>query len=727
MKFRRSLLISAGLTLSVVASGCIVKVNPSSSSPAATDSNSQTQQPSMSPELAQNPLVHKSSLQYEAPHYDKVKTEHFVPAFEYGMQQHKAEVEAIANNSEAPSFENTVVALEKSGPVLSRVASVFYSLSSTVSNPEIQGIEAQMSPKLAAHSDSIYLNPKLFSRIQAVYTARNGLDAEGKRLVEKYQERFERAGAKLNDAQKQEIRKINEELSALSTQFAQNLLKASEQNAVVVSDVQELDGLSQNQIAELSVAAQAANRPGKYQINLQNTTRHPLLGKLKNRALRERLWRASAERGLAQNGPVLKRLAELRAAKAKVLGYNSWSDYVLEAQMAKTTAAAMGMLDDMAPQAMAKTDAEAKEIQAIMKAEKQKHKLEPWDWFYYGEKVRAKKYNFDGSLAKPYFEMERVRDDGLFFAMNKLFGITFKERKDLPVYHPDVRTFEVFDAQNNSIGFFYADYFARKGKRGGAWMNALVGQSKLLGRKPVVVNCLNVPKPPEGQPALLSFDQVTTMFHEMGHAVHGLFSDVNYPTLAGTAVPRDFVEFPSQFQEDWSQDPAVVANYAKHYQTGAPIPKELWDKMLASREFNKGFDSLEYIKSALLDLEWHALAAQTGGKVTGDVESFERAVFQKHKVDNTVVPPRYKSQYFSHVFAGGYSAGYYAYIWTEVLAADAFAFTSTKGGLNRQNGDKFRELILSRGNSVDPMQQYLNYRGQKPTVDALLKRRGLVK
>ena len=380
------------------------------------------------------------------------------------------------------------------------------------------------------------------------------------------------------------------------------------------------------------------------------------------------------------------------------------------------------MLDDMAPQMVKKAKKEAAEIKKLMRAEKVKHGLEPWDWNYYAEKVRAKKFNIDQAKVKPYFHMDRVLEDGVFFAMNKLFGVRFEERKDLPAYHPDVRTFEVFDEKGESIGLFYADYFAREGKRGGAWMNALVGQTKLLGRKPVILNCLNVPKPAEGDPALLTFDEVQTMFHEMGHGVHGLFSNVTYPTLAGTSVPRDFVEFPSQFEEDWAIDPLVLPNYAKHYETGEPIPKELLDKVLAASKFNMGYDSLEYIESALLDMEWHMLDP---GAKPGTVQEFEAAALEKHGVLYDPVAPRYKSSYFSHVFAGGYSAGYYAYIWTEVLAADAFAYMGTQGGLERKNGDLFRDKILSRGNTIDPMQQYVNYRGSEPKVDALLKRRGL--
>jgi peptidyl-dipeptidase Dcp len=670
-----------------------------------------------------NPLFVKSELQYEAPNYALITKEHFMPAFERGMQEQLAQVQAIVDSTAAPTFENTIVAMEKSGQLLDRSTDAFFSLSGTVSDDEIQAIEAQFAPKGAAHADALHLNAKLFARIEAVYNQRESLEGEAKRLTEKYYTRWVRAGAKLDAAAQAKIRELNAELSTLSTKFSQNLLQVSKEQAVIVDSREELAGLSDGEIAGLAAAAQEAGMPGKFRIALQNTSRHSLLSKLENRELRERLWTASTQRALAENGPVLQRMVALRTTKAQILGYRTWANYVLDDQMAKTPEAVLSMLDDMAPQIVAKTKAEASEIKALMKANKVKHDLKPWDWFYYAEKVRAKKYNVDEKEVHAYFELDRVLHDGVFFAMNRLFGISFKERNDLPVYHPDVRTFEVFDEKGQSIGLFYADYFARTGKQGGAWMNALVGQNHLLGRKPVIINCLNIAKPAAGEPALLDFSEVTTLFHEMGHAVHGLFSNVTYPTLAGTSVPRDYVEFPSQFEEDWAIHPLVLANYAKHYQTGAPIPEDLLKRLLASKEFNKGFDSLEYVKAALLDMEWHGSAEA----ITRDPEAFEKAAFAKHQVEFDIVAPRYKSAYFSHVFGGGYSAGYYAYIWTEVLAADAFAHMANNGGLTRANGDRIRDTILSRGNTIDPMEQYVNYRGQSPSVDALLIRRGLVK
>ena len=683
-----------------------------------TDQAQQTQ-----PVQASNPLFVKSSLQYQAPEFDKISLADYQPAFEKGMAEQLKEVDAIANNPEPATFDNTIVAMEKSGQLLNRTAQTFFNLTGTISNPEIRKIQSAMAPKLSAHQDAINLNSKLFKRVEAVYDNREQLQGEDKRLVEVYYKQFVRAGAKLNDEQKTKVKEINGELAKLTNDFGQNVLKATKDSAVVVTDKAELAGLSDAEIASLAAAGKAAGMEGKYVINLMNTTRQPILSSLDNRALREKVWKASAGRAAELNDPVIIQLTHLRAEKAKLMGYPTWADYVLDSQMAKTPTAVLSMLDDLAPKVVAKAKTEAAAIQQQINADGGDFKLAPWDWAYYAEKVRKARYDLDQSQIRPYFELNNVMQNGMFFTMNKLYGITFKERHDLPVYHPDVRTFEVFDDKGQSIGLFYADYYARDGKRGGAWMNAMVSQNTLLGNKPVIVNVLNIPKPAEGQPTLLTFDETTTLFHEMGHALHGLFSNVKYPSLAGTAVPRDFVEFPSQFEEDWDINPIVLANYAKHYQTGEPIPAELLKKMLDAHKFNQGFDSLEYIEAALLDMEWHMISADD--KVTS-VADFEKTALAKHGVQMDVIPPRYKSPYFSHTFAGGYSAGYYAYLWTEVLAADAFAHMKANGGLSRENGDKFRDTILSRGNTIDPMQQYINFKGSKPTVDALLKRRGLV-
>lgn len=695
--------------------------------PAPDPQPTNTDGPKQTPVQDDNPLFSRSSLQYQAPDYAAIELEHFRPAFERGMQEQLAEIEAIADAQEPPSFDNTLVTMERSGQLLQRTAGVFFSLAGTVSTEELRALESEVAPLLSAHADSISLNSKLFARVEAVYQARDKLTGEDQRLAERVYARFVRAGAKLDEDAKAQIRELNNELSKLTTQFSQNLLATTKDSAVVVDDVAELAGLSDADIKGLAAAATEAGHEGKYLISLLNTTRQPVLSSLENRALRQRVWEASANRGVADNGPALLRIVELRAAKAKLLGYPTWADYVLEDQMAKTPGAVLKILDDLAPKAAAKAKAEAKQIQKAIKRDRSKlggnFEVQPWDWAFYAEKVRAKKFDLDPAEIRGYFELESVLQNGLFFTMGKLYGIRFEERSDLPVYHPDVRTFEVFDEDGTSIGLFYADYYARDGKRGGAWMDAVVPQSKLLERKPVIVNVLNVPKPAKGEPTLLTFDEATTMFHEMGHGVHGLFSDANYPSLAGTSVPRDYVEFPSQFEEDWLIDPTVISNVAKHYKTGEPIPKALLDKLLASRKFDQGFDSLEYLGAALLDMEWHMIAS--GTKIP-DAQAFEDQALAKHGVNYGPVPPRYKSTYFAHTFAGGYSAGYYAYLWTEVLAADAFAFMGTQGGLTRANGDKFRALILSKGNTIDPMAQYVSYRGQEPTVDALLERRGLV-
>lgn len=694
---------------------------------------------STAPATEQNPLLRASTLPYGAPDYAAVQPTHYRPAFERAMQDHAAEIAAIADNPEPPTFTNTIVALERSGRTLSRTTNLFFSLTGTMSTEELRLIEGELAPKLSAHQDSITLDTTLYERVAAVYAARESLAGEDLRLVEKTHERFVRAGAKLDEPSKEKIRGINSELSSLTTEFSQNLLAASKANAVLIDDVAQLAGLSDGDIAGLATAAKDAGHDGKYLINLLNTTTQPILASLQHRPTRQRVWEASAQRGLAENSRVIQRIVTLRAAKAALLGYPTWAHYVLEEQMARTPDAVLKILDDLAPRAAAKAKAESKAINKEMKADKkswgvgqggrgsahgqEKFSVEPWDWAYYAEKVRAKQFDIDEAEVRKYFELERVLQDGVFFSMGQLFGLRFVEREDLPVYHEDVRTFEVFDESGAAIGLFYADYYARDGKRGGAWMDELIGQSNLLGDKPVVLNVLNVPKPAPGQPTLLTFDEATTMFHEMGHAVHGLLSNASYPSLAGTSVPRDYVEFPSQFEEDWLLDPKVLGNVARHHQTGEPIPKPLLDKLLASRAFNQGFESLEYLGAALLDMEWHLVAS---GVDVGDVAAFERAALAKHGVDFAPVPPRYKSTYFAHVFAGGYSAGYYAYLWTEVLAADAFAFMGTQGGLTRANGDKFRELVLSKGNTIEPMQQYESYRGQQPTVDALLERRGLV-
>ncbi|MDR6984236.1 peptidyl-dipeptidase Dcp [Rheinheimera pacifica] len=719
-------------TLIATAVGTVLALTACSdnTAPQQTDTTqTQTQQDAapVADVTSTNPLFAKSMLQYEAPNFTEIKDEHFLPAFEEGMKLHMTEVQAIASNPEPATFENTLVALEKSGELLTRASRVFYNLAGSDSNPERRSIQSELAPKMAAHSDNINLNPQLFARIKNLYQQRNELklDSESVRLIEVYYERFVRAGAQLTEEQKTAIRALNEEHSKLTNQFSQNLLAETKNIAVIVDTKDELEGLSDSDITAAAKAAADAGHEGKYLLSITNTTRQPVLSQLSNRELRKRVWEASANRaqsGETDNRPLVARLAQLRAERAKLLGYDNWASYGLEAQMAKTPQAVFDMLGSMVPAVVANTNQEAAAIQEMIKQQGGDFELQPWDWEYYAEFVRQAKFDLDENEVKQYFEFNRVLKDGVFFTFNRLYGITFKPRPDLPTYHPDVDAYELFDADGTSLAIFYADYFAREGKRGGAWMSSFVGQSHLTGQKPVVVNVMNIPKAPEGQPTLVSYDNVTTMFHELGHGLHGMFSDVKYPTLAGTSVSRDFVEFPSTFEEDWAAHPEVIANYAKHHETGEPIPAELLQKVMNSRSFNQGFDTLEYMSAALLDMEWHSLSAD---EPLQDVNAFEAAALKKHGVDLAAVPPRYKSTFFSHSMGGGYSAGYYAYMWSEILAADAYAYVQQQGGLKLENGQNYRKNILSVGNSRPPMESYKAFRGQEPTTDALLIRRGL--
>ncbi|HCD27649.1 MAG TPA: dipeptidyl carboxypeptidase II [Gammaproteobacteria bacterium] len=713
--------------LIVVTVGAALGLSACADNTAPPQTDTQLNTTTVSEVNATNPLFAKSALQYEAPDFNAIKDEHFLPAITAGMEQQMNEVLAIANNPEPPSFENTLVAMERSGVLLNRAAQIFYNLAGSSSNPERRKIQAELAPKMAAHQDNINLNPALFARVKSLYEQRNELqlNSEAVRLIEEYYEDFVRAGAQLTEEQKVAIRGLNEEHSTLTNQFSQNLLAETENIAVLVETKEELEGLSAAQITAAAEAAEESGHTGKFLLDITNTTRQPMLAQLHNRELRQRLWEASANRaqsGDYDNRSLVSRLAQLRAERAKLLGYDNWASYGLEAQMAKTPEAVFNMLGSMAPAVVTNTKREAAAIQQMIAQQGGNFELQPWDWEYYAEYVRQAKFDLDESEVKQYFEFNRVLQDGVFYTFNRLFGITFKPLPDLPTYHPDVAAYEVFDKDGSSIAIFYADYFAREGKRGGAWMSSFVGQSHLTGQKPVVVNVMNIPKAPDGQPTLVSYDHVTTMFHELGHGVHGIFSNVTYPSLAGTAVPRDFVEFPSTFQEDWAGHPDVIANYAKHFETGEPIPAELLAKTIASRSFNQGFDTLEYLSAALLDMEWHSLSAD---QPLQDVNAFEAAALAKHGVDLAAVPPRYKSTYFSHSMGGGYSAGYYAYMWSEILAADAYAIVQSRGSLQLENGQRFRDEILSKGNSRDPMESYVAFGGREPTTDALLIRRGL--
>ncbi|MBR9727006.1 M3 family metallopeptidase [Shewanella intestini] len=706
----RKNLITIAIGTLFVLGGCSAPANNNTASSVTT---TQSQ--------ASNVLLQTSPLQYHAPQYDKVVEADYLPAFRIAIKQSNAEIEQIVNNPAPVNFDNTLGAFERSGQLLTRVSSMFFNMSSLMSNDNMVAIQNEILPDLTAHEDNVFMNKKLFARVSELYQQKDQLKGEEKRLTEFYYNNFVRAGAKLTAAEQAKVRQINGELAKSTSAYGQNILSSFKNDVVLVTDVKELDGLSADEIASLKAEATNAGKSG-YMITLVNTTGQPILAQLNNRALRERIWKVSTERATKTNGPLVIKLAKLRAEKAALLGYKNWASYSVANQMAKTPDAVYTILDNLAPKAVNKAKNEAKDIQAEMAKEGANFTLQPWDWAYYSAKVRNAKFQIDESQVKPYFEFNRVLNDGLFYAMNKLYGITIKPRNDLPVWEQDVTAYEVFDKDGTSLGLFYLDPYARPGKNGGAWMNEAITQSGLLNAHPVIYNALNIPKPAAGQPTLLTFDEVTTMFHEFGHALHGMFSDVKYPSIAGTATARDFVEYPSQFNEDWAINPQVLANYAKHYKTGKAIPTELLNKIMKSHTFNQGHDTTEYLAAAILDMEWHSISADTP---ISSVEKFEHAALAKHGIAYAPVPPRYKSNYFSHSFSGGYSASYYAYLWTELLAADTFAYMGQHGGLTLENGAKFRKEVLSKGNSEDLMGNYLDYKGSEPTIDALLKRRGL--
>jgi len=716
----RSTVLAAAITL--VLAGC------SGSGTQAPPAPSKEAQAPVTPAATANPLLVASTLPFQAPPFDTLKDTDYQPAIEEGMKQHLAEVRAIADNGEPATFANTIEALERSGTLLTRASTVFSALTSANTNETLQKTEEALAPKMAAHADEIYLDPKLFARVKAVYDARDtaGLDAEQKTLAEEYHRRFVRAGALLGDADKATLREINKEESSLSTSFASKLLAATNAAAVTVDDRARLDGYDEAGVVAAAEAAKGRKLDGKWVIPLQNTTQQPALASLKDRGLREELLRASmtrAEHGDANDTQAtIQRQAELRAQRAKLLGFPNYAAYSLSDQMAKTPEAAIKLLTDTVPAATAKARGEAAKMQQLIDAQKGGFKLAAWDWDLYAEQVRKAEFDLDESQVRPYFELDRVLNDGVFFAANKLYGLTFKERKDIPVYHPDVRVFDVFDADGKQLALFYADYFKRDSKRGGAWMGNFVEQNGLTGTIPVVYNVCNYTKPAPGQPALLSFDEVTTTFHEFGHALHGMFSATRYPSLAGTNVARDFVEFPSQFNEHWANDPVVFANYARHHQTGEAMPAELVEKIRKTRTFNQGYATTEYLAAALLDQAWHSLPADAGKQ---DVQAFEADALKRYGVDLPEVPPRYRSSYFAHIWGGGYSAGYYAYFWSEVLDHDAFQWFRENGGMTRENGQVFRDKILSRGNTVELATLYRAFRGKDPSVEPLLEHRGL--
>ena len=684
--------------------------------------------------MADNPFLQPSALPYELPAFDKIRDGHYRPAFEAGMREQRREVDAIAHNPRPPDFENTIVALERSGQVLDRVSTVFSNLNASNTDPEMQKIDAEMAPRLAAHEDAILLDPALYARVDAVYRRRASLnlDPESLQLLQRYDTQFVRAGARLSEAEKARLRELNEQLSSLTTRFRQNVLKATADGAVVVDSAAQLEGLSAEQIGAAAQAATARGLAGKWLIPLQNTTNQPPLAQLKNRGLRARIYQASTDRcsgGAADNTALIAKLVKLRAERAALLGYANHAAYQLADESAGTPAAVHEMLTKLAPAALAKARQDAADLQKLIDAQaaadhSQPFALQAWDWSYYAEQLRKARYDFDQPQVAPYFELDRVLQDGVFYAAHELYGMSFKERKDLAVYHPDVRVFEVFDADGAPLALFLGDYFARDSKQGGAWMNNYVRQSKLFQLKPVVVNNLNIPKPQPGQPALLTFDEVTAMFHEFGHAIHGMLSNVRYPLLSGTSVPRDFVEYPSQYNEMWAREPAVLAHYAKHYKSGEPMPAELLRKVLAAQTFNQGYATTEYISAALLDQSWHQIS-ESQAPSAENVSAFEAAALQQSGVDYPAVPPRYHSTYFSHIFAGGYSAGYYAYLWSEVLARDTGQWFHSRGGLSRANGDYLRSKVLSRGRSEDPQILFHDFYGRAPDIGPLLEYRGL--
>lgn len=680
--------------------------------------------------MKNNPFSEPSTLPFEAPDFERINDDHFLPAYREGMRIEMEEIEKIATNPVPPTFGNTIVAMEQTGELLTRVRRVFSNLTSANTNERLQKIQSELAPELAAHSDNILLNSALYERVKTLYDNREqaDLDPASLKLLEDTHRNFVRAGARLTPDQQTRMRQINERISSLTTKFQENLLAMSRERAVVLDDEALLDGLSPDRIASAREAASARGHEGKYLLSITNTTRVPVLTSLNNREVRRQVWEASANRGIGEEGgidnrPLVHELVKLRSERVTLLGYSSFAEFAIEPQTAGSPENVLNMLSGLIPDLLANTAAESELITEMMRRDGITGDLMPWDWEYYAEKVRKEQYDIDEEEIRPYFELNRVLEDGVFYTMNRLYGISFEERHDLPVYHPDVRVFNVYDHDGSQLGLFYADYFSRDSKRGGAWMNSFVLQSGLLEQKPVIVNVLNIPPPAEGKPALISFDNVTTLFHEMGHGVHGLLSDVEYPSQAGTSVPRDFVEFPSTFEEDWAIQPEVLSNYAVHHETGEPIPQELLSRVIAARGFNQGFDTQEYLASALIDMEWHLLAP---GAEPADVETFEKQVLKKYGLDNPAIPPRYKSPYFSHVFSGGYSANYYAYIWSEILAADAFSFMQEEGGLTRENGDRYRRYILSRGGTRDAMDMYREFRGGDPDVTYLLRRRGLV-
>jgi peptidyl-dipeptidase Dcp len=673
-----------------------------------------------------NPFAQRSTLEYELPPFALIKDEHYLPAFYEGCTQQLAEVQEILNTPGDATFENTIVALEKSGQMLKRVLRVFFNKSSSDTSDSLDAIEEELAPKLAAHQDAIQLNPILFNRIKSLYENResSGLNTEDAWLLERYYKDLVHSGAHLSESERERLKQLNEELSKLSTQFAKNVLTDTNDLAVLVESIEELDGLSENEIATAAAAAKERGHEGKWLIAMVNFSGNPVLDSLSNRALRKKIMQDSlvkANRGNENdNKSVLLKMVKLRAERAKLFGNNTHAEHVIAVQTAEHPDNVNAMLRKIAPAAVRNAKVEAEDLKKSAGTD-----IESWDWGFYTEQVRLEKYNIDTSKMRPYFELESVLEKGIFFAANKLFGISFLERPDLITYHPEARAFDVFNEDGSKLGLFIGDFYTRDSKRGGAWMNSLVNQNFLFNQLPVVVNNLNIAKPPAGKPTLLTFDQITTLFHEFGHTLHGLLSQVKYPRVSGTSVQRDFVEFPSQVNEMWILWPEVVENYARHFETGEKLPQEWIDNLNAASTFNEGHATTSYLAAAILDLAWHSLTVEDAEKVT-DVEAFEAQAIKDYGLDFAPVPTRYRSTYFSHIFAGGYSAGYYGYIWSEVLDADTVDWFKENGGLQRKNGEHFRNTLLGRGGSIDSMQMFRNFRGRDSKIEPLLKRRGLL-
>ncbi|MHA0998171.1 peptidyl-dipeptidase Dcp [Enterobacter ludwigii] len=673
---------------------------------------------------ATNPFFESSLLPYQAPRFDEINDGHYRPAFDEAIRQKRAEIDAIVAQTAAPDFNNTVLALEKSGAMLSRVSSVFFAMTSAHTNDDLQTLEEQISTELAALANDIWLNDTLFSRVESVWQDCAALDAESRRLAEETYQHFVLAGARLNDAEKAELKALNTEAATLTSQFNQRLLAATKAGGLVVDYAHQLDGLSPDEIATAAHAAAEKGLNDRWLIPLLNTTQQPALSALRDRQTRENLFNAGWTR--TQKGDendtraLILRLTALRARQAKLLGFEDYASWSIADQMAKTPAAALAFMRGIVPAARTRATLEQADIQKVIDDEQGGFTVQAWDWAFYAERVRQAKYALDESQIKPYFALNTVLQDGVFWAASQLFGLRFVERFDIPVYHPDVRVWEIFDHTGEGMALFYGDFFARESKAGGAWMGNFVEQSYEFASRPVIYNVCNYQKPANGQTALISWDDVVTLFHEFGHTLHGLFASQRYASLSGTNTPRDFVEFPSQINEHWASHPQVFAHYARHYQTGEPMPEALRDKMLNATQFNKGYDMTELLSAALLDMNWHGIS-----EPVDDVDAFEAAALHKEGLDLPAVPPRYRSSYFAHIFGGGYAAGYYAYLWTQMLADDGYQWFVEQGGLTRENGQTFREAILSRGNSSDLAELYRQWRGHDPRIEPMLENRGL--